>query len=193
MNFFNIFLDRGIIVCFHLRAEICSVLWTVLSIDIYIYIYDDVAHHSSLSPATTQTAGTTAGRRMPWTRLHPSASSPWGWGRSTCHSTATTTTVTTATASGTPSATAPPRPQASPTLCRRGSVCALTLRRVASLSSTPTLWDLCGKAMWTAPAPCAQRSVSSAEGLCSCRNWSPIATQIRLRWEGSPSRPASPT
>lgn len=115
----------------------------------------------ALSPAMTRTVVTTAGQRMPWTLLHHSASSLWGWVRSTCPNTATTTTTTvTRTASETPSATAPPHPQASPTRCRLGSVCALTSRRVASPSMMPTLCDLCGKVMWIAPAPCAQLSVS---------------------------------
>lgn len=125
------------------------------------------------SPAMTQTAAMTVEQRMPWTHPRLSASSLWGWVKSTCPSTATNTTITTATESETPSptATAPPHPQASPTRCHHGSVCALTLRRDASPSTTPTPCDPCGRATWIAPAPCARLSVSSAGGRCSCRSW----------------------
>lgn len=142
----------------------------------------------------TQTAAMTAAPRMPWTPPRPSASSQWGWVKSTYPSTpTTTTTAATETASATPSATAPPHPRASPTLCRPGSACALTLRRAASPSTTPTPCDLCGKVTWIARAPSARLSVSSAGGRCSCRSWWPTATQIRRRSGGSPSSPAAPT
>ena len=135
----------------------------------------------ALSPAMTRTVVTTAGQRTLWTLLRRSASSLWAWGRSTCPNTATTITAVRATASET---TAPPRRQASPTRCRPGSACALTLRRAASPSTTPTRCDLCGKATWTVPAPCARLSASSVEGPCSCRSWWPIAMQIRLQSGG---------
>ncbi|XP_071374029.1 tripartite motif-containing 46b isoform X3 [Centroberyx affinis] len=144
---------------------------------------EEVYLHTPPAPATTRTAVTTAGQRTRWTPLRPSASSPWGWAKSTCRSTASTTTAATATASETPSptATVPRRPRASPTPCPRGSGCALTLRRAASPSMTPTPCGRSGKAMWIAPAPSARLSASSAEGRYSCRSWWPIATRIRLR------------
>lgn len=100
----------------------------------------------SLCLAMTQTAVMTVEPRMPWTLLHPSASSLWEWVKSTCLST-TTTTVATGMVYETlsPMATAPPHPRASPTHCRPGLGFALTLRKVVSPSMTPTLCDPCGR------------------------------------------------
>lgn len=139
-----------------------------------------------LFKATTQTAAMIVEQRMRWTLHHPSVSSLWVWVRYTCPSTATITITTMGTTIETPSptTTSPPHPWASPTLCHPDSVCALTLRKGVSPSTTPTPCVPFGRVTSIALGPSALLSVSSAEAPCSCRSLWPIATQIRLRSGG---------
>lgn len=146
-------------------------------------IQTSVFIHSHFT-VTTQTAAMTAALRMPWTQPRPSASSRWGWVKYICRNTTTTTTATTETTTTetpSPTPTAPPPPPASPTRCRPGWVCALTSRRGASPSTTPTPCARCGRGTSTAPGLSAPPSASSAAGRCSCRSWSPTETRIRRR------------